>query len=166
MDTLMQITETREYTLAELRQLRKDWLALANEHGLLKDCYNIAKEMGERFEEELRYPHDHSPAYRWQEGNVRIELYESTGRFMPGVGEYEIRERLHVFVDGHKAVEYTFTNNPAFSQAESFFVHGTWTILVQSRGIEARKHVESAVCEAQETERQALAQKLLIGVEL
>lgn len=156
---------TRDSSLEELRQAKKEWLASGLE--TLAACRLIAQELGTRFEKELRYPWNELPAYRWERDGVRIELFTGQGEvYLNGNLGFEERDTLNVWVGDHQVAHYIFTNNPQPDMSDCFFVPGRWTWVVADYAGDAGESQASKIQQHYEAERVKLLQELLIGVEV
>lgn len=158
-------------SLADLRQIKQTWLDLAREQGYLKAAREVATELGERFEHEMRTPWNTEPAWRWEQDGVKIRVYQRNGKYLPGLKQYEVAhqmtiEALDSLGNPHLVCRYRFFNHELYTDPNGFIVLGQWLLTVLAAKPEAEAELVNGIKAQHETERQALLRLLCIGQEV
>lgn len=153
---------TQASTLTELRAARAAWLKEAIELGLIEDARKIARWLGSRASVEKR---PMWTVYVWQDGDLRITLYEGSGCWMPGNKAYSRIQTLVITVRGEYDVANIRQEDDSFAP-ESFWRPGDWIGPLWRFKPDAESAARRAGQAAMEAERQVLLSQLLIGVEV
>lgn len=185
------VAPTTETSLAELRQLRQQWLDEARSLGYLDQLLVIGREMGQPI-----VSRHHGTYYLYQHydanlpnSDVKLIYQEKTGRLVERRGSHalwETLERAKVLLGtcnvsaidersgvpadlfaGQQVCQYTKSSHPtSATNKNGVFVPGQWTGSLLSVYNEADDQRQAAIHDQQESERQALLETLLVGVDV
>lgn len=150
-------------TLADLRQLRTDWLTAAQVSGDLANLKKIVINLGERFEAELRYPWNERPAWRLVSGEIEARMYRNSGPYLPALEDFDQVDTLRITVAGRVVCRHRFSSaNTAYDDA--VYVPGAWTETLLSLLPAVERSLADALAEQREEERSYMLWNLCIGV--
>lgn len=153
---------TLEATLAELRQAKAAWLAEAERLGHLDACRRIARWLGKPFEAQ-GWPL--WKCYRWQSGDVVLQLFEGPGHWLPAEKVYDRVSVLIALARG-LPVCYHRESHDLQGGGDNFFVPGHWVSEINLASGEAETRARALGLASTERDRQALIRQLLIGQEV
>jgi hypothetical protein len=147
--------------LAELRQLKRDWLQLANDNGYLDICRLVGQTLGDPFE--IRSWPEYQ-GFRWESAGVVLVVLLGKKQFLPWQNDYNHTRSIQVFYHGRKVCQYQ--EEQAGGTFDNFFVPGAWLDVVLASQQKAREIEAFRSISLVKKERNRLLSQLLVAEEI
>ena len=159
---MLKTAEATEYTLKELRQLKREWLLEAIDVGYIQACARIARELGTP--ESVPYFSTWT-AYTWRHEEVEIMHYAGATHYLQDLRKFNRVETTVVKVDGRQVCYFRQTDDIE-EEADNFFVLGEWTFKILPFDKTAKEKAALTGQELADRERKRLLDQLCIGIEV
>ncbi len=172
-------------TLAELEQIRKDWILSAYNTGTFGKLATLALVSGRPIENKLRHEWLHEFSLPYGNGAVWLYYKETRGGWCPRLNDYDTVRIWNIFIGGVWKydnlgtptiwenrrrvcyfVNHQSSNGVTYGEDGSnyFFVPGPWIDLLLEKAEQAQAVVNEANARKEDVAKQALLQKLCIDI--